>query len=586
MEAATITATASNATKSVPLIKTGHALQSLRDSGYSIEAALGEVIDNSIEADANNIEIHLFEGRNKEGKQCVTQIAFVDDGKGMDDTTLRYYPQIGFSTRYMRTDTIGKYGVGAKLGSLNFARRFDVWSRTNENDPWKHVYFDLDETLHLEANGKEATIGIPDEIIIPKDITDVIGPKSSGTILIWSRVDRLEDGRHAMRYEELVQDLKKELSRMFRYFIDGGIKLSINGQLLIAYDPLMLMKNSFQDKELRSHYFGRLRDKNNEKVKDHYEARIIEDTAIKVEDSSIRLKVTLYPKEVIRKRGLGGDTLASKLRIPDNEGSISFIRKEREVAYAIVPKIFPSGVRDLDRFIGVEISFSPNLDGFFGVRNVKRGVEPHGEVRNKIKNAIKNPITQARKLIEEIWGEVALEEQEYAGEHAPVTQAINEANGSMPKSKVQKIKTEEEIEKEMSDLAKDVVGDDEKAKQEYRERVKDQPFIIESISIAGKDFIDIKHLNSQVIIRINTRHPFYLEMYKPIKNIAQADPSTVTGDEAVKIARRATEAITLLIAAYGKAESMNFNPEEAYRDLTGFWGQFSHTLMDKIKDVI
>ena len=92
--------------------------------------------------------------------------------------------------------------------------------------------------------------------------------------------------------------------------------------------------------------------------------------------------------------------------------------------------------------------------------------------------------------------------------------------------------------------------------------------------------------NLLILNRINTRHPFYQEMYKPIKDIAQSDPGTVTGDQAVKISRRTIEALTLLILAYGKDESMNVNPDEAYRDLTGYWGQFLHTLMGKVKDVM
>jgi len=570
----------------IPFIKTGQALQSLRDSGYSIEAALGEVIDNSLEADSNKIDIHLFEGKNKDGKKCVTQIAFIDDGKGMDTEVLQYYPQIGFSTRYMSTNTIGKYGVGAKLAALNFARRFDAWSRTSESEVWKHVYFDLDETIAFEERGEELMIQEPGETIFPKELQDIIKPDTKGTVIVWSRVDRFEDGRHAIHYDELVQDIKKELSRMFRVFIDGGIKISINGQSLLAHDPLLLMKNSFQDKELKKHYLGLTKDKTDEKVKDHYEARIIEEKVIKVENSKIRLRVSLYPKEVIRKRGLGGDTLALKLRIPDNEGSISFMRLEREVAYTNVPRIFPGRVENPDRFIGIEVSFNPDLDGFFGVRNVKRGVEPHGELRVKIKEALKNPITQARKLIEEIWGEVSKEEQEHQGEYNPITQAANEANNAMPKSRAQNNKSEPEIEKDIDELATDVVGNDEKAKAEYKEKIRKEPFVIESVSFAGKDFFDIKHLNGQVIIRINTRHPFYQEMYKPIKDIAQADPGTVTGDQAVKISRRTIEALTLLILAYGKAESMNVNPDEAYRDLTGYWGQFLHTLMGKVKDVM
>ena len=44
-------------TKRIPMMKTGQALQSLRDSGHSLPTALGEVIDNSVEAKANNITI-------------------------------------------------------------------------------------------------------------------------------------------------------------------------------------------------------------------------------------------------------------------------------------------------------------------------------------------------------------------------------------------------------------------------------------------------------------------------------------------------------------------------------------------------
>ena len=40
----------------------------------------------------------------------------------------------------------------------------------------------------------------------------------------------------------------------------------------------------------------------------------------------------------MRKRGMGGDELALRLRIPDNEGSLSFVRLEREINYTNVPK--------------------------------------------------------------------------------------------------------------------------------------------------------------------------------------------------------------------------------------------------------
>nr|WP_316640827.1 hypothetical protein [uncultured Roseateles sp.] len=68
--------------------------------------------------------------------------------------------------------------------------------------------------------------------------------------------------------------------------------------------------------------------------------------------------------------------------------------------------------------------------------------------------------------------------------------------------------------------------------------------------------------------------------------ISQRDPGTVSGDEAVKAARRTIEAMSLLLIAYGKAESMHSNPVEQYADLTQYWGQFLGTLLNKVKNVL
>src|SRR5688572_19820044 len=54
-----LTAMSTAAGNRIPVILTSHALQSLRDSGYSLPAALGEVVDNSLEANANNIIVQL-----------------------------------------------------------------------------------------------------------------------------------------------------------------------------------------------------------------------------------------------------------------------------------------------------------------------------------------------------------------------------------------------------------------------------------------------------------------------------------------------------------------------------------------------
>lgn len=593
------TANQSASNEKIPVVLTGHALQSLRDSGYSLSAALGEVIDNSLEANANNITLHFEESQAKSGKRHIHRITIIDDGDGMELDTLQHYPQVGYSTRYMRTDTIGKYGVGAKLAALNYGQRIDVWSRTNEQEFWYHVWFDLEEALIQESEGKTVGIAFPDTESIPDNIVPYV-PKDSGTIVVWSKVDRLEEGRQAPDAQALKAEVQHELARIFRYFLNDGIRISVDGTDLLPHDPLYLMERTWADREVLK-YYEKIQKASNQKrtkpalplpidskgsLKKHFPATRIAKETIKIGHSRCTLTVTLYPKEVIRQRGMGGDALAQKIRLPDNQGAISFIRLNREINYTIVPRIFPRGIDKADRFIGIEVSFSPELDPYFGVRNVKRGVEPHDELRTQIRDLLNKYVQEARKLLDEIWGEASREANETQGEYYPILEAAKEANRTLPKSRVKTPVSEQEKEQILDDLARDVVGDDKEKQEEYREAIQDLPFVVECVDFPGKLLMDTHHIDGKVIIRLNTRHRFYREMWEPLRSIATALPGSISGDEAAKAARRSIEALTLLIIAYGKAESMDDNPQEHFADLRSDWGKFTDSLMGKIKDVI
>jgi hypothetical protein len=567
----------------IPVIRTAQALESLRDSGHSLPTALGEPTDNSIESGANCIHIRLDDGVNHRGKKHVHRIAIADDGCGMEADTLQRYLVLGFSTRYMRTDTIGKYGVGAKLAALNFARRIDVWSRQSAELPWLHTFFDLTQAMEEEKAGREALILPPDEELVPEDLNDLL-PEKSGTLVVWSDMDRLEEGRMAPSFEDLRYEVEKEMSRIFRAFINGGITIKVNGKALLPHDPLFLMEKTWAESVLQKEQSKQ----SGKPEKDHFPATIIANKeTIPVAGSVATLTVTLYPPEVLRKRGMGGDDFARKIRVPDNQGCISFMRLDREVSYTNVPRIFPSGVEDPDRFIGIEVAFKPELDAYFGVRNVKRGVEPHGELREKLRKLLEKHIKSARVMVQEAWGKAAADERDNFGEHSAVTTAAKEVNRVMPKGRATGPTSKEEEEQILDDLATDVVGrGDEAEKQKYLENIKDLPFVVESVDWAGKTFIDVKHISNKVIIRLNTRHRFYREMWEPLKDISQRDAGSVSGDDAVKAARRTIEALTLLFIAYGKAESMDSDPVERYTDLTSYWGQFLDTMMTKVKGVI
>lgn len=573
-------------TGGIPAIMTGHTLQSLRDAGYSLPAAIAEVIDNSIEAEANQIDVHL-QNTGSGGKAHVDRIAIADDGTGMGagpngESILQHYLQLGYSTRYMSKTTIGKYGVGAKLAALNFAERIDVWS-CSDDAGWRHVHFDLEEALEAEERGESIEIAEPDDLPIPEELQD-LKPEGAGTIVLWSKIDRLRTARGSADVNATRIDLEKELSRIFRNFISGGIELSVNETELKPHDPLFLMENTWADEAIAEHL--KQAEGAEREAGEHFPAVVIADEPLKIAGGTAQLRVTLYPPQVTRRRGSGGDKFAKRLRVPDNLGAISFVRLDREINYTNVPRIFPRGVQDPDRFIGIEVQFSPDLDPYFGVRHVKRGVEPVDDLRGEIRKRLDKYLPEARKQLDERWGQEARKDQQTTGEHAPIEDAVKDANRTLPKGRVQETPDEEEHEHALEDLASDVGKTDPDEKEEYIDRVRRLPFVVESVDFPGSLFIDIQHFSNQVVIRLNTRHRFYRELWEPIKEIAELDPSLVSGEQAVTTARRTIEALSLLIVAYGKAESMDENPSEHFGDLRMFWGQFLDTLLGKVKDVV
>ncbi|WP_318476515.1 ATP-binding protein [Photobacterium leiognathi] len=581
-----------NQERFISIIQPGQALMSLRDSGYSFPSAIAEVVDNSLEANANHIAIELFESTNNSGKKHIDRVAIADDGTGMNIDILHHYLVIGHSTRWMQKNTIGKYGVGAKLAALNFGLCIEAWSRTDESQPWQYVKFDLEHALKQEQTGQHQQVGVnaPADSEIPDDYQSLL-PGKKGTLVVWSKIDRLENGRAATNTDELKIGLTKELGRIFREFINNGIELTLNGNTIIHHDPLMLMENSWADNVLTKELKKTDLDNAPKRGNKHFPATILANNIpiLTVEGKTATMTVTIYPREILRQRGMGGDTLAKKLRVPDNEGRISFMRLGREISYTSVPRIFGRAVDKPDRFIGIEINFTPDFDEYFGVRNVKRGVEPFDSLRTNIRKELDTYLKTARQLIDEAWGQAAQKEKSHSGEHGRIESEVSAANKTMPKNRAKPKSSPEDEQKaqenELETLAEDTGHDTSPDEKEaYKEAKKDLPFVIENVSFPGKEFVDIKHVNNQVIIRINTRHRFYKEMWKPLTEISKQDAGAVNGSDAVKTARRAVEGLTLMIIAFGKAQTMDEDPHK-YEDLTTYWGQFIDTMMGKVKDV-
>src|SRR5260221_716094 len=127
----------------VLLVDNARALESLRNSDFDAYSAFGEVIDNSIQANAKRIDIKvIYTPRSGRSFEPITKIGFADDGHGMDPEILHRCLQLGYSSRYNDRSGIGRFGVGMTLGAINQCERVEVYSKIPSGN-WYMTYIDL-----------------------------------------------------------------------------------------------------------------------------------------------------------------------------------------------------------------------------------------------------------------------------------------------------------------------------------------------------------------------------------------------------------------------------------------------------------
>ena len=100
---------------------------SIRSIGYSLEAAIADIIDNSITAKASKIEVKFPFSPNE------VYIAICDNGHGMSKDELFDAMKYGSALKgeNRSEDDLGRFGMGLKSASLSQCRRLSVISKKN-----------------------------------------------------------------------------------------------------------------------------------------------------------------------------------------------------------------------------------------------------------------------------------------------------------------------------------------------------------------------------------------------------------------------------------------------------------------------
>ncbi|MFI6864055.1 ATP-binding protein [Streptomyces sp. NPDC050421] len=102
-------------------------VESLTHQGYGFEAAIADLVDNSIDAGARNVVVSFLRDEDR-----LVSLLVIDDGRGMDDAGLDTAMTVGGRQNY-DDDALGHFGAGLKAASLSHADSLTVISRTKRS---------------------------------------------------------------------------------------------------------------------------------------------------------------------------------------------------------------------------------------------------------------------------------------------------------------------------------------------------------------------------------------------------------------------------------------------------------------------
>jgi hypothetical protein len=215
-------------------------IESLRSLGYSLESAVADLVDNSVAAQATNIEVTLHWAGNQ------SWLAVVDDGRGMTEDRLRQAMRIGsWDPRKVRDDNdLGRFGFGLKTASFSQCGELTVATRSVGSSQLLIRSWDLE---HVRSVGRwELRASAPPGA---SEILESLAIQASGTAVLWRRLTslvgtdtQLDDQIARRRFTEQIPILEGHLGMTFgRYLVrvHDALILSLNTQLVRSWDPFL-----------------------------------------------------------------------------------------------------------------------------------------------------------------------------------------------------------------------------------------------------------------------------------------------------------------------------------------------------------
>ena len=371
------------------------ALRAFSDSQYQSTAyAIAELIDNAIDAEAPRVDV-LFQERIELVRQRtsaeVSAVAVVDNGAGMDLSTLWKALQFGGRDEGSQSGIIGKYGVGLPTASVTQCSRVDVWTWQDGISSALHCYLDVDD---IDKGASQ--LPFPDAAVPPSEWISETHPEivqsRTGTLVLWTKLRKLDYRRAAT----IMGHIEQGVGRIYRHFISAGdviIRMKSFGgssprEIQVRpNDPLYLMENTTTPAPWNESAMFRQWDRKLIPVKCGGASFDVEVVYSIVKDEALR------PSSYTERVG----TRPYGRHAAENTG-ISVVRANRELV--MLPPVVGRVGRneEVNRWWGCEVRFPSGCDDLFGVDHNKQMA---ANFRNVLEEFYRNPDAASQRLADD-----------------------------------------------------------------------------------------------------------------------------------------------------------------------------------------
>ena len=586
------------------------AVRAMRDSGYRNTAhALSELIDNSVQADAQHVEVICIEERqqiNERQVKRIKSIGVLDNGSGMSPVILQHALQFGNGTHLGDRSGIGRFGMGLPNSSISQCRRVEAWTWENGPDNAMYTYLDVDEI----EKGSLTTVPIPKHQALPstwRNKSKIVA--STGTLVLWSNFDQ-----YRLTWRGASATLRNTgtlVGRVHRKFIDDGrlsIKLiAIEGEsktfdeYVKVNDPLYLMKNSSTPEPFDKKPMFQKWGENDEIFTIEHENK----------EHKVTTRMSWAREKTITEDGSDRGAKPYGKHAAKNLG-ISIVRAGRELD---LDRGWANSYDPTERWWGVEVEFPPTLDEVFGVTNNKQSAttfsgmsqfnwkdeaesgESYQEFCERIKSEgdpralllpvidhIRRQIGEVRKRLgDQTKGSRVGAKNNRHDVHGAADRATTKFRERAEQGHKTEFDDQEFTQEDRDVFEQDLITDKHYSKNVAQDtanavlkRNRKVEFLTKSMD--GYAFFNVEHHHGGLTaIVFNTNHPFHDHLMETLE--PNIDTEGETDADLMARINRATDTLKLVFAAWARYEMEEVHQQENLSDMRQEWGKMARFIL-------